>query len=96
MINRCKRTAHLQNGELDVILLDKDLVWFDTGSPDGMITTSNFVENVQNREGIYIACIEEIAYRNAWISKSQLKALGKACEQTAYGQHILKISEEEI
>lgn len=88
--------AYLQNGELDVILLDKDLVWFDTGSPDGMITTSNFVENVQNKEGIYIACIEEIAYRNAWISKSQLKALGKVCEQTAYGQHLLKISEEEI
>lgn len=46
--------AYLQNGELDVILLDKDLVWFDTGSPDGMITTSNFVENVQNRGGAYI------------------------------------------
>ncbi len=86
---------YLQNGELNVILLGKDLVWFDTGSPNGMISTANFVETVQNREGIYIACIEEIAYRNGWISKSQMRALGEACKQTAYGQHLLKVAEEE-
>jgi len=68
----------------------------DTGSPDGMISTSIYVETVQNREGVYIACIEEIAYRNGWISKSQLKALGEACEKTAYGQHLIEVAEEEI
>ena len=88
--------AYLQMGELNVILLGKGLAWLDTGSPDGMISTSIYVETVQNREGVYIACIEEIAYRNGWISKSQLKALGEACEKTAYGQHLIEVAEEEV
>ena len=88
--------AYLQMGELNVILLGKGLAWLDTGSRDGMISTSIYVETVQNREGVYIACIEEIAYRNGWISKSQLKALGEACEKTAYGQHLIEVAEEEV
>ncbi len=88
--------AYLQMGELNVILLGKGLAWLDTGSPDGMISTSIYVETVQNREGVYIACIEEIAYRNGWISKSQLKALGEACKKTAYGQHLIEVAEEEV
>ena len=74
---------------------DKDIQFY-INSPDGMISTSIYVETVQNREGVYIACIEEIAYRNGWISKSQLKALGGACEKTAYGQHLIEVAEEEV
>lgn len=85
--------AYLEKGELNVILLGKGVAWLDTGSPDGMISTSNYVETVQNREGVYIACIEEIAFQNGWISRSQLKSLGEACEKTAYGQHLIRLAE---
>lgn len=87
--------AYLEKGELNVKLLGRGLAWLDTGSPDGILTTSNYVEMVQNRQGIYIACIEEIAHQNGWIDKKQLKKLGEECGKTAYGQYIIKIAEEE-
>ncbi len=88
--------AYLQNGELNVVLLGNGIAWLDTGSPDGMISTSNYVETIQNREGVYVACVEEIAYRNGWISASQLKALGEACDKTAYGRHLIEVAEEKV
>lgn len=85
--------AYLQMGCLNVMPLGRGLAWLDTGNPDGILTTANYVEMVQNRQGIYIACVEETAWRNGWITRKQLHALGKEMASTAYGQYIIRLSE---
>ncbi len=66
----------------------------DTGSYDGLANAADFVRTIQKRTGLYVACIEEVAYNNGWISKEELKTIGKEYEKTDYGQYLLSISEE--
>ena len=82
---------YLQEGKLDVVLLGRGLAWLDTGTPRGLLQASDFVSIVQERQGLYIACIEEIAWRNGWIDDEQLEKIGKKLEKTDYGQYILKL-----
>lgn len=86
---------YLKNGKLKVTLMGRGLAWLDTGSPQGMLKASLFVEAVQERQGYYISCLEEIAYRRGFINREQLKKLGEELKMTEYGQYILKVSEEE-
>ena len=65
----------------------------DTGTYDGLSNASEFVRTIQKRTGLYIACIEEIAYKNNWIDKDQLIRLGRDYEKTEYGKYILSIAE---
>jgi glucose-1-phosphate thymidylyltransferase len=63
----------------------------DTGNCDSLLEASNFVETIQKRQGFYVSCIEEIAWRNGWIDDTQLFKLGKELDKTGYGQYILSL-----
>ena len=82
---------YLARGKLNVVLMGRGMAWLDTGTPKNMLLASKYVEIVQERQGYYISCIEEIAWRRGFISLDQLKALGEEQKQTAYGQYILEI-----
>lgn len=83
--------TYLQEGSLKVELFGRGFAWLDTGNCDSLLEASNFVETIQNRQGFYVACIEEIAWRNGWISDEQLLELGNAMKQTKYGQYIISL-----
>lgn len=85
---------YLKRGELDVILLGRGMAWLDTGTPTGMLNASQYVEAVQSRQGFYISCLEEIAWRRGFINSSQLKKIGESLKMTEYGQYILSLLEE--
>ena len=87
--------AYLEMGELRVTLLGRGMAWLDTGTPDGMLKAAEFVEAVQDRQGFYIACIEEIAWRRGFITAEQLAVLGDELKMTDYGQYLLSLSNEE-
>lgn len=84
--------AYLEMGELDVVLLGRGMAWLDTGTPDGMLKAAEFVETVQDRQGFYVSCIEEIAWRRGFITTEQLKALGEELKMTDYGQYLLSLT----
>ncbi|BBE30233.1 hypothetical protein OSSY52_03740 [Tepiditoga spiralis] len=85
---------YLNEGKLKVELLGRGFAWLDTGTYDGLSNANEFVRTIQKRTGLYISCLEEIAYKNKWISKEQLIKLGKEMEKTEYGQYILNIAGE--
>ena len=85
--------AYLALGELRVELLGRGMAWLDTGSPDGMLKAAEYVEAVQSRQGFYISCIEEIAWRRGFITDEQFRALGEELKMTEYGQYILHLAE---
>jgi glucose-1-phosphate thymidylyltransferase len=68
------------------------MAWLDTGSPSGMYKASQFVSAVQEMQGYYVACLEEIAWRRGYITREQLVALGEALKSTEYGQYIITIA----
>lgn len=86
--------AYLEKGNLNVILLGRGMAWLDTGTPDGILKAAEYVEAVQSRQGFYIACLEEIAWRNKFINDDQLKKVGEGLKMTDYGQYILSLLEE--
>jgi len=83
--------TYLENNQLNVQLFGRGFAWLDTGNCDSLLDASNFVATIQNRQGFYVSCIEEIAWRNGWIDDLQLRTLGKALEKTEYGQYILSL-----
>ncbi|CEQ10460.1 glucose-1-phosphate thymidylyltransferase [[Clostridium] sordellii] len=85
---------YLKRGKLKVELFGRGMAWLDTGTHRGLLDASNFVEAVQTRQGLYIACLEEIAYRKGYINKEQLLGLAKPLMKTEYGQYLVKIAEE--
>lgn len=76
---------------LKVQLLGRGLAWLDTGTHDGLLNAANFVAAVQQRQGLYIACIEEIAYRNGWISREELIKLSEPLLKTDYGRYLMEL-----
>lgn len=84
---------YLRKGQLKVELFGRGMAWLDTGTHRGLLEASNFVEAVQNRQGLYVACIEEIAYRKDYISKEQLIAIAEKLNKTDYGKYLLSILE---
>lgn len=87
---------YLNRGKLKVELFGRGMAWLDTGTHKGLLDASNYVEAVQTRQGLYIACLEEIAYRNGYINKEQLLELAKPLMKTDYGQYLVKIANENI
>ena len=81
-------------GELNVTLLQRGFAWLDTGSPEGMLKASEFVETVQSRQGFYVSCIEEIAYRRGFINAEQLYKIGDELKMTEYGQYLMSVAKE--
>jgi len=85
--------TYLKNGKLRVEILGRGTAWLDTGTHDDLIAASNFVATIQKRQGLYIACIEEIAYRMGFIDETQLKRLAQPLIKTEYGQYIDKLAD---
>ena len=88
--------AYLALGELRVTLLGRGMAWLDTGTPEGMLKAAEFVEAVQDRQGFYVSCIEEIAWRRGFITREQLRALGEELRMTDYGQYLISLAEGEL
>lgn len=86
---------YLKMGKLKVIPLGRGFAWLDTGTPESFLEAANFVATIQKRQGLYIACLEEIAYRMGFISREQLIELGKRMEKTEYDRYLLEIGREE-
>lgn len=82
---------YLEEGTLKVELFGRGFAWLDTGNCDSLLEASNFVATIQNRQGFYVSCIEEIAWRNGWISTEELHRLGEDLCKTSYGQYILSL-----
>lgn len=85
---------YLNENKLKVVQFGRGFAWLDTGNADSLLEAGNFVETIQKRQGFYISCVEEIAWRNKWISDSQLEQLGLTLDKTAYGQYILNLLEK--
>ena len=78
---------YLDRGELSVELLGRGMAWLDTGTYDGLLEASNFIATIQKRQGMYVSCIEEIAFRNGWLTKEQILEMGKGYK-TDYGRYL--------
>ncbi|QRF89067.1 glucose-1-phosphate thymidylyltransferase [Alcaligenes faecalis] len=88
--------AYLQAGELHVSRLGRGFAWLDTGTHESLQEAGSFVRTIEHRQGLKIACLEEIAYRNGWLSQVQLQAQGQALAKTEYGQYLLKLAQESL
>jgi glucose-1-phosphate thymidylyltransferase len=84
--------AYLEQGRLSVELLGRGMAWLDTGSYDGLLEASNFIETIQKRQGMYVSCVEEIAYANEWITRTDLLRLASSYK-TAYGDYLQYLAE---
>ncbi len=84
---------YLKRGKLNVKLLGRGMAWLDTGTHDTMLEASNYVETIQKRQGLYIACLEEIAYKKGYIDKMQLIELAQMLNKSDYGKYLMKIAE---
>jgi glucose-1-phosphate thymidylyltransferase len=84
---------YLELGELTVEKFGRGFAWLDMGTYQGLLEASNFVETIQKRQGFYIGCIEEIAYRMGYIDREQLYKLGKELEKTEYGKYLMEIAD---
>ncbi|MBW8382157.1 MAG: glucose-1-phosphate thymidylyltransferase, partial [Youngiibacter sp.] len=80
--------------KLKVELFGRGMAWLDTGTHRGLLDAANFVEAVQTRQGLYVACIEEIAFRKKFISRDKLLELAKPLLKTEYGQYLVHIADE--
>lgn len=85
---------YLKKNKLYVTLMGRGMTWLDTGTPEGMLQASEFVKTIQERQGFYISCIEEIAWRRHFIDIDQLKKLGEEIKQTEYGKYIISLTKE--
>ncbi|MGB9980556.1 glucose-1-phosphate thymidylyltransferase RfbA [Methanobacterium sp.] len=83
--------AYLKKKQLKVELLGRGMAWLDTGTHNGLLEASNFVEAIQKRQGFYIACLEEIAYHNGWIDAETVLKLAKTLEKTEYGNYLIDL-----
>jgi glucose-1-phosphate thymidylyltransferase len=84
--------SYMEDDSLNVELLGRGLAWLDTGTHDGLLNAANFVEAVQKRQGLYIACVEEIAYRNDWIDDEELLNLADDLIKTDYGKYLRNLT----
>ncbi|MBE9516086.1 MAG: glucose-1-phosphate thymidylyltransferase RfbA [Proteobacteria bacterium] len=85
--------AYLERGDLRVEKLGRGFAWLDTGTHDSLLEASHFVQTVEKRQGLKVACLEEIAFANGWVSKEHLIQQGKQLKKTHYGQYLLRIAE---
>ena len=83
---------YLKRGKLKVELLGRGFAWLDTGTPDGLLEAANFVATFQKRQGLYVSCIEEIAYKRGFIDSKQLEKLALELPNTPYGEYLLEIA----
>lgn len=80
--------AYLRQNQLDVLVMGRGQAWLDTGTHDSMLEASSFIQTIEKRQGLKIACVEEIAWRAGWINDEQMEALGQPLEKSGYGQYM--------
>lgn len=86
--------TYLKRGDLKVELFSRGMAWLDTGTHDSLMEAGNFVETIQKRQGLYVSCVEEIAYRMGFIDKEQLLRLAEPLKKTAYGKYLIERANE--
>ncbi|HEZ2310161.1 sugar phosphate nucleotidyltransferase, partial [Neisseria meningitidis] len=82
---------YLEDGSLSVQILGRGFAWLDTGTHESLHEAASFVQTVQNIQNLHIACLEEIAWRNGWLTKKDVETRAKPLEKTAYGQYLLRL-----
>ena len=87
---------YLDNNELFVELMDRGFAWLDTGEHDSLLDAGQFISTIENRQGLKVACPEEIAYRKQWITRTDLESLAKPLLKNQYGNYLIRILEKEI
>ena len=90
----CVNNAYLERGDLNVEILGRGFAWLDTGTHESLLEASMFVQTIENRQGYKIACLEEIAYNNGWLSSAELEKMGDALRKNGYGQYLLSLLSE--
>jgi glucose-1-phosphate thymidylyltransferase len=88
--------AYLERGELEVIPMGRGLAWLDTGTHESLLDASQFIETIERRQGLKIACLEEIAYRSGYIGAADLLALAKPLEKSGYGEYLMRVLSETV
>ncbi|WP_425508287.1 glucose-1-phosphate thymidylyltransferase RfbA [Tahibacter amnicola] len=91
-LNRC----YLEDGSLMLEKLGRGYAWLDTGTHDSLVQASNYIETIENRQGLKVCCPEEIAYLNGWIDTDQLRALARPLAKNGYGRYLLQIAEHGV
>ena len=86
---------YLEKGRLNVTLMERGMAWLDTGTSEGMLKAGQFVKTVQEMQGFYVSCIEEVAWRRGFISARRLRELGEELKFTEYGQYMISLAEEQ-
>lgn len=86
--------AYLKRGDLRVELLGRGFAWLDTGTHDSLMEAGSFVQTIEKRQGLKVACLEEIGYRNGWLSRDRLLQEAEALKKTGYGQYLLQLAQE--
>jgi len=92
----CVNQAFLERNNLNVEVLGRGFAWLDTGTNESLLEAAQFVETIEKRQGYKIACLEEIAFSNGWITKEKLKEQGELFKKNSYGQYLLEIADSEI
>ena len=87
---------YLEEGRLSLKMMGRGMAWLDTGTHDSLLEASNFIATIENRQGLKIACLEEIAFRNGYINKEQLLKLAEPLKKNHYGQYLIKIANETV
>ncbi len=85
---------YLRRGELHVELLGRGVAWLDTGTHESLLQAANFIQAIQDRQGLKVACLEEIAFRQGYIDRARLRDLGEAMKKNEYGRYMLRLAEE--
>jgi len=89
-------SRYLEQRKLDVEIMGRGYAWLDTGTHDSLIEAASFIATLQRRQGLVVACLEEIAYRHKWIDEEQLLKLAKPLAKNAYGQYLLNLSKDQV
>ncbi len=88
--------AYLKMGELNVSVLGRGFAWLDTGTHDSLMEAGHFVQTIESRQGLKVACLEEIAYRQGWLAPEKLRVQATQLSKTGYGQYLLRLLEQEL
>lgn len=92
----CVNNAYLEKNELNVEVLGRGFAWLDTGTHESLLEAAQFVETIEKRQGYKVACLEEIAYNNGWLTKEEVQAAGELMSKNSYGQYLLAVAKGEV